>query len=39
MLHGMTTAYLALGSNLGKRQAALRAALDRLLSGDRAGGL
>ena len=26
----MTTAYLALGSNLGKRQAALRAALDRL---------
>ena len=30
MLHGMTTAYLALGSNLGKRQAALRAALDRL---------
>ena len=30
MLHTMTTAYLALGSNLGKRQAALRAALDRL---------
>jgi len=30
MLPGMTTAYLALGSNLGKRQAALRAALDRL---------
>ena len=30
MLHSMTRAYLALGSNLGTRQAALRAALDRL---------
>jgi len=30
MLLTMTTAYLGLGSNLGKRQAALRAALERL---------